>query len=334
MAPDNTSEAPSSTVLFLKGRFKSSLSNLYGLFLIEFSPDGKIASHNFVVSTFSTLFNLEPHESWTKYQELILGMRWKGNCNASVTAALSAQMTKLQQDEMLTRQLYGGVADYDYKSAENFIFDILYRMVQDKNVVLETGIEEITTQELAELKKQQPEQPEEQTDPAPDSNLGTGAFVIPVGPILAPVKGRPLYELKIGDKMMIRIMPSSERANAYIEKNKLRSENYIKPIPATVIDIKAENKNSPVEILTKIDENLYGKIVEEERQVKLRMYDPQTDGAFTKTGTSAAPKAAASGTKAVPQQGERKGFSNIIYLAFGVVAIIILSLILLLYINI
>jgi len=56
---------------------------------------------------------------------------------------------------------------------------------------------------------------------------------------------------------------------------KLREEDKINPTPGEVIDIKVgPNKKDPIEILTDLGSGIFGKIIEDEKQVKLKIYDP------------------------------------------------------------
>src|SRR5208337_856399 len=150
----------------------------------------------------------------------------------------------------------------------------------------ETGIQEITPSEYKEASKS----PEAATKPVErdDEHAGTNytdyslekdAVILPVKPIVAPIKGKPIYELRVGDKLMIYIQAISDRANYYIDYLGLREDKEIAPTMAQVIDIKAgSGKNNPTDILTLISPGVYGKFTEIEKQVKLRVYDPVTDG--------------------------------------------------------
>ena len=82
---------------------------------------------------------------------------------------------------------------------------------------------------------------------------------------------------------MVFIQPQSDRANYFIDLLNLREENEIKPTAGEVIDIKAgSGKNNPTDILTLIAPGIYGKFTETEKQVKLKLYDPLTDGPLSK----------------------------------------------------
>ncbi len=333
MAPEQEQEnyLEEESYIILKGRFKSHELNLYGLFLIIFNPNSQIESHNIVVSTFSNVFNLEPHVGWERYEENILDLKWKGHCNTSMTNSLMDQLKNLSQEENLKEQLFNSVYNYDYDSVEIFMNDLIYRIVHDKNLVLETGIQEATRDEYIATKEKR-NKSEEQSESARNKgyNLEEGAVLLSLQPILAPVKGKPLYELKIGDKIVTKIQPNSDRENYFIDLLNLRLEDHIKPVTCEIIDIKANSRNDPIEILTQIGPGIYGKIIEDERQVKLRMYDPAIDIPMSKKGIDSAriPEPAKPALKT-----EEPGISRMTFIIVGLFALILFIFAILLYVS-
>lgn len=273
-------------ILIVKGRFKSSANNLYGLFLLIFNNMKRLDTHHVIVSSYSDMYDHEPHISWEKYEEHIVDRKWKGNFNNSMTASLMDSFSKISEEPKTLQHLYEYIYNYDYDQMDIILYDIINRIIHDKNLIMETIIQEITTQEFRKVK-------EERGKPAKDDNnneqpeaTDRQAVILQVKPIVSPVKGKPIYELRIGDKIMIRIMPSSSRENYYIDMYSLREDKAIRPIPATVIDIKSTSgKNNPVEILTEITPGVYGLFTEDEKQVKLKLFDPRTDEILdSKTG--------------------------------------------------
>ena len=276
-------------VLILKGRFKSGSMNLFGQFLIIFNSNKQFESYNIVVSTFSDAYDMEPHVSWERYEENILNLKWKGNFNASMTSSLMDQFKGLADDYRSVELLFDTVMNYDYDNLEITLYDLINRIVHDKNLILETGIQELTPEEFQKTKEnrgQGRETGEDKSQPSQydDLNLAEGSVILPIKAIVAPVRGKAIYELKIGDKIMVRILPNSERANYFIDllglrDEKQRDEKKIKPTPAEVVDIKkGSGKRDPVEILVEIGPGLYGKLIEDEQQVRLKVYNPAIDG--------------------------------------------------------
>src|SRR5208337_3956784 len=101
-------------ILILKGRFKSSSMNLYGLFLLIFNNMKRIDTHQEIVYSYSDMYDQEPHVSWEKYEELIIDRKWKGNFNKSMTASLMDSFNKLAEDAKTVKLLFEHVYNYDY----------------------------------------------------------------------------------------------------------------------------------------------------------------------------------------------------------------------------
>ena len=323
-------------ILIVKGRFKSNSLNLYGILLIILNQNQKLDTYNIVVSTYSSVYDHEPHISWDQYEQAIMEMKWKGNFNASMTSSLMDQFKNIESDNELTAQIYNSINNYDYDNIDIFFFDMINRIIHDKNLILETSIQEVTLEEFVEAKEKRYDN-EDQNDSSPvaATDLEEGSVMLTVQPILAPVKGKPIYELKVGDTIMTKIIPNTDRANYFIDLLELRVENHVKPVSCEVIDIKSNGKNEPIEILTRIGPGIYGKCIEDERQVKLRLYDPAIDGPRAKqTAPPKESRKAASATTTGPGQiSEYQGFSKMTYVIIGLFAVLLIIFMLLIYIS-
>ena len=139
-----------------------------------------------------------------------------------------------------------------------------------------------------------------------------------------------VYELKIGDKIMTKIVPNSDSANYYIDQLNLRIEDRIKPIPSTVIEIKSESRADPLEILVQLAPGIYGSCIEDERQVKLRLYDPSIDGAFVKGAKKAKDNIIEESETSMAEKIE-KGMPKLSLIIGGLLVIILLFMILFIF---
>ena len=274
-------------LIVVKGRLKAKSMNLYGQFILFFNNEKKLEKYDAVVSTYSEIYDLEPHNDWDKNEGLITKTKWEGNYNKSMTNALMAQLKKLSEDSNYLIMLYENIDNYDYDNMDLMLLDIVNRVITDKNLILETGIQEVSMSEVAS-KREASQKPKEEVSEKQADAQNNYNVVIPVKAILSPVKGRPIYELKIGHKIMVNVIPNNEKAKYFIDLMKLRNEDKIKPTPGEVIDIKmGPGKKDPIEILTDLGSGIFGKIIEEEKQVKLKTYDPREDSAtgITKKAT-------------------------------------------------
>lgn len=271
-------------ILIVKGRFKSGTNNLYGLFLLIFNNMKRLETHHVIVSSYSDMYDYEPHISWEKYEEHIVDKKWKGNYNNSMTASLMDSFTKLSEEHKALKMLFEYIYNYDYDQMDVVLYDLINRIIHDKNLIMETIIQEVTTQEFRKVKEDRGKASKDEENEDKPEETDRQAVILQVKPIVSPVKGKPIYELKIGDRIMVRIIPSSSRENYYIDLYNIREEKTIKPIPATVIDIKSTTgKNNPVEILAEINPGVYGLFIEDEKQVKLKLFDPKTDDTLDNT---------------------------------------------------
>ena len=318
------------TIMIVKGRFKAASTSMFGQFILIFKNPQNFDSYNAVVSTYSDLYNTEPHEDWTKYREFISNVKWKGNFNATMTSSIMDQFKKFSEEMNSISLLYEHVSEYDYNSMDVILFDLVNRIIHDKNLILETAIQEVSQSEFRAAMEGAGSGEEARPAPAAgDEGFGIedDAVILPVKPIVSPVKGKPVYELRISDKLLVFIQPSSDRANYFIDQLNLREEgNDIRPTAAEVIDIKSgSGKNNPTDILTLIAPGIYGKFTETEKQVKLKLYDPLTDGPLSKKGATAGQKQAA---PAAPRKkgGITKG-TAVMMVLFALILILFIVLI-------
>lgn len=267
-------------ILIVKGRFKSVTMNLYGLFLIIFNNAKQLDTYHVIVSSYSDMYEYEPSISWERYEEYIVDRKWKGNYNNSMTISLMEALKKLTEDNTSARLLFDHTYNYDYDQIDIILYDLINRIIHDKNLIMETIIQEVSSGEFRKVKedRSRPQEADEEIQVETESQN----IILQVKPIVAPVKGKPIYELKIGDRIMVKITPSSPKENYYIDLYNLKEEKIIRPIPASVVDIKSiAEKNNPVEILVEIIPGVYGKFIEDEKQIKLKVFDPAIDTPLT-----------------------------------------------------
>ena len=288
-------------ILIVKGRFKSVTMNLYGLLLIIFNNTKQLDTYHIIVSSYSDMFDYEPHISWEKYEEYIVDRKWKGNFNNSMTLSLMEGLNNLTEDNNTSRLLFDHAYNYDYDQMDIILYDLINRIIHDKNLIMETIIQEVSTSEFRKVKEDR-SKPQEDDDEKP---AGTEKLniILKVKPIVAPVKGKPIYELKIGDRIMIKIVPSTPKENYYIDLYNLKEEKGIRPVPASVVDIKSiAGKNNPIEILVEIIPGVYGQFIEDEKQVRLRIFDPATDSLLTGVNQKSTNTQSSIEDKAAPHQ--------------------------------
>lgn len=316
-------------ILIVKGRFKSSSMNLYGLFLLTFNAMKKLENHHVIVSSYSDMYDVEPGTPWHKFEEYIVDRKWKGNFNNSMTASIMEAFNRISDDTKNMKILYDNVYNYDYDQMDLILYDLINRIIHDKNLVMETLIQEISLQELQNI-KQDRSKPQNSKEEEPQEKKDSHGVILQIKPVLAPLNGKPIYELRIGDRIMVKIIPTTSKEQYYIDLYNLKDDRGIKTIPGTVIDIKSSSgKNNPVELLTEILPGVYGLCVEDEKLIKLKMYDPKTDNIINE---KAKPVVKKDFTPAEINPGDTGSGKSIMIMA-GLFAIILLLFIILIMIS-
>lgn len=316
-------------ILIVKGRFKSTSMNLYGLFLLTFNAMKKLENHHVIVSSYSDMYDLETSTSWHKFEEYIVDRKWKGNFNNSMTASIMEAFNKISDDTRTLKTLYDNVYNYDYDQMDLILYDLINRIIHDKNLVMESLIQEISMDELKNIKDDR-SKPQAKDDEEPQDKKDSHGVILQVKPVLSPLNGKPIYELRIGDKIMVRIMATSNKEQYYIDLYNLKDDRGIRTIPATVIDIKSSTgKNNPIELLAEIMPGVYGLCLEDEKLIKLKMYDPKTD-----SGINEKPKSAASKENYTPVSNSKSaGSAKSIMIMAGLFVIILLLFIVLIMLS-
>lgn len=327
MAPESVQSE--GNILIVKGRFKSSSMNLYGLFLLSFNTMKKLDNHHVIVSSYSDMYDLEPGTPWNKYEEYIVDRKWKGNFNNSMTASITEAFARLAEDPRVMKNLYDNVYNYDYDQMDLIIFDLINRLIHDKNLVMETLIQEISIQELQNIKETR-SKPQNQKEEEPEEKKDNRGVILQIKPVLAPLNGKPIYELRIGDRVMVKIIPTTSREQYYIDLYSLKDDKGIRPIPATVIDIKSSSgKNNPIELMVEIVPGVYGLCMEDEKLIKLRMFDPKTDSGINEKEKTSAKKA---NNSFIPEDEKGSSGKSIVIMA-GLFTIILVLFILLVILS-
>jgi hypothetical protein len=328
MSEEQISTLSADTCLMVKGKFRAGSQNLYGLFLIQFGYDGHLLSTQISVSSYSDTYSIPLDSSWYDFESAIIQGKWKGAFNSGLTTSLQSQLEKLRQDTSYRTQIFSSVINYDLSGLNASLYDLINRIIHDKQLTLDCSIESTTLNSINEAKRQR-ENPKaaEPVAPASAYNLEKGSIILSGALILSPVKGKALFDLRIGDRIMVKIDHTVQSGQIFIDSHQLRVEGRVRPVPTEVVDVKAESRSSPVEILCRIDANYYVKCIESERQVKLRLYDPRIDGVYN---FDQARKETASGR---PRTGDQSsGISPTMLALAGVLFFLLVVFIIIIYI--
>ena len=321
----------------IKGRFKAIDTNTFGLILIFINNNLKVAENiSVIASHFSSLYETDPKGSWADMEERIFSLKWKGEFATSISRDIQSYIESTLKDDR-TEEMYNFIKQNAVSKIENTFFSMLMKPLGEKNIHIELSWEKVSGEEIQQAKEARENREAEETGPqeevqssedaalSEEFNLEEGSVVLDVNLILAPVSGIPIFELKKGDRIMVKIDASTNKGKYFIDLLNATHDGDVVPIPAQVYGVKV-NKFNEFSIVLKIGEGIFGKVIETE-PVKLKKYDPDSD----KSRAQATQKNLQSaGFGPTPRQGskEDKAINNLYWLmylgGFVVVAAILL----------
>lgn len=269
--PNNDSDlaVDNSNYLIIKGTVKANQTKINSLFIIIINEEKRIIENiSAVASRFSVINDTSPGVPWYVFNENLNNLKLKGDVSARITADLQTTLEKsLEKDrgnELLTYLKHN-----DHTKVDSLIQSIFLKPLSDKNMIVEVATENISKLDYDKIKNDRKE-PKKKKLPQTQERAVKGDLV-DIDLILAPVSGIPIYKLKKGDRIMVRIIGNSEKANYHIDNIGLRIDGNIIPLQAEVLQIKKNPQNEYM-ILCKLKDGVFGKATETER-VKLKTYD-------------------------------------------------------------
>lgn len=300
------SDLKEETQVALKGRFRAPNMRYYGQFFFLINQKGGyIDVASVVITTGSDLFNaLTPTDSWKKYESLINKLKYENKYSQAITNEFQGKLKQLALDKQFFSDLLKAMHSGKQETL-NFILGGFYRrVIKDDEFYLEAHGEKASLNDSEEKK-------DDSSGGVPGEESGN---YMPIKLDLDPIGGKDVKELRPGDKILVRILPQNDKANAYIDTAGLRTESgFIKS--ASFIITSVTYPGVGVELVGKIAEGVYGRIVEEQN-VLVRTTEPVKKAA----GGAQAQAPLAAGVPAEKKQ--------LIVIGGGVIGVVILGIVL------
>ena len=289
--------SPDTNYLVIKGRFKATASSSYGLFIVFMDNVTKnVDKIEIVASHFSTVYDTNISMPWSELQDIITKLRWKGEYATSLTHDIQATLEDLfQPGTGRGIDIWNAIKKTMINKAANFFEEFFARPTGDKGVKVEIAIETITKSDIENVKKMREQRDMlnslnlQNNQPAPkqaEQKLEESAVVLDVSLVLSPISGVPIYELKEGTKIFIKITEQTSRGQYFNDLLGASEGNEILPVPATVKKVSKEGKIYTV--LVEIGPGIYGKSLDEDT-VKVKLYDSNQDKRKLQKTIEAAP---------------------------------------------
>ncbi|HBE03144.1 MAG TPA: hypothetical protein DC049_11820 [Spirochaetia bacterium] len=263
------------TYLYIKGIIDSGGSNNYGLFIIKINKKtAELDSANSIISRFAQFIEgYNCTDPWHKFEDTIINKRFKGDYQINITNDINSAFIKEVNKSIIASALSEADSG-DSKIIFEYLHPLLSRLLLDKAFKLAVRYEEINEAEILLHYKEKKQQEAQQKKPS-GSAAGEDIFSIQNGVltgvnlVLAPVSGVPIFSLKAGDEIMVRVDESTEKGKQLSHLyGKHDSEGRARPIKARIEKIIQSGK-SEWKILTLLHDGVYGKTIESE-QVKVK----------------------------------------------------------------
>ena len=267
--------------IFIKLHVSSTKYNLLSVVLLKINNNNKILENIDAVaiklSQFSEPINI--NDSWLKHRNYINKKRFSAKYDNKLTLGIINEINNLTNYSIAYENLIEEILKAQRQKQLSNIGDILKpyfsRVMFDKGILIEVNTELVLKQDIDDSNLREENKPHHEFSSSP--NLGThgddffnvsNGTLFSCAPVVAPVNGTPIFNLRVGDQIMVKLLKS----NAYEEKLKnlfkIITSNSDSPyVPAKIVKIrKEENEYS---ILVKIENKVFGKIFETE-QIKIK----------------------------------------------------------------
>ncbi|HMY10816.1 MAG TPA: hypothetical protein PKM44_14710 [Turneriella sp.] len=248
------SELKNEPVIAVKGRFRAPNQRYYGqFFYLINNKGGYIDVASVVITVGSDVYNaLNPTDSWKKYESLINKLKYENKFSQAITNEFQAKLKQLALDKQYFADLMKAVVGNKAETLNFVLANFYRRVIKDDEFYLEGHAEKASLDG------------NDETPASQEADIGGADGVyLPVKLDLDPISGKDVKEVRPGDKILVRVLPETERANAFIDGAGLRTDSgFVRSAPFTVTSVIYPGVG--VELVGKLKEGIYGKIVEEQ----------------------------------------------------------------------
>lgn len=236
-------------------------------------PIFKIDRFDLIVSQNSETSSLGVNDSYrdcmNKIQKLTLSGQFSQSSTISLTNAYNNQFT----NDSFMEEFSHYIENKDTAKLKTLFEQSIHKVLGRAEYDYVCFIDNVTQEELDGTAVTSIQ---EETKKSPYPSIPDGASILNYQFVLSPVGGTIATDLRIGDKVLIKINKDTSAGSSAIQSMKLNAENgQIIPCPAEIVDIIKKEKNALL-FVAMISENLYGLYTEEESGVKVKMAELST----------------------------------------------------------
>ena len=247
----------------IKGKILSPRQNFYGLVIIFFDNKSNLVQNlNLVLSIYSETHDVQITIPWSQFEKSIQTMIFNGNFSQDITLSVADKLKMDSKAVMFGSELRSSINKNKTELINDQFKHTLRKILNDENTEFESAFESLTNEELAKGRISEETQATESSDDT--MSVPTDYRLINAKLILAPIDGKLISNLTVGETIMVNLIPKSLAENSIIDKMKLRKpDGTAKPVAARITKIQPYGKG--FQLLVNITDNYYAKIIEEEK---------------------------------------------------------------------
>ncbi|MBP7282129.1 MAG: hypothetical protein KBA66_11160 [Leptospiraceae bacterium] len=260
-----------SDLYFIKFVARDSIQRTFVIFAaIANKQKNTIEKFETVVSHSPELININSDYTYKDVVNRIQKFIFEGNHvqSATLTLANSFRNSFTSESYMVELMYY-----LEYENSEKLnelIKQNLAKVLWKGEYLINTIFHSIEREEIdaSAVREDSIEKPKEKD--LEEGLIPPGSLVAKFTYVLSPVTGSRVDELKIGDRIMVKFAPDDEVSSNVINLLSLKDDGgIIRPVPATVVDIKKYPKE--VDTIIKVTDGVFGRYKEVETTVKVKM---------------------------------------------------------------
>ena len=257
----------------IKGKFQSQMKKIYGIFFFIMNRElNSVDTASVIVSLYSHVYDININDPIFEFDSKIRQIKSEGQYALSATNSLQSSLKNISQDYTFYREIDPYLTSMDNERLEPILKSFFSRVLEDKRIEMQVKIQEADEDDISLPPSPEDEFMDEELDSDWEDRYAgkldhpptPSRTILEVNLILAPVGGKLVTELEVGDQIMVRVRPNIGNSDHYIDLYNLRSDGgHILPVVSKIISFnKGEGK---CEIIVQITEDVLGRVWEEEK---------------------------------------------------------------------
>jgi hypothetical protein len=269
--------------IVVKGKFKGKETNTYGLVIFILNKAKKSLDHvRALVSYNLEIYKVSIRDRWDIFDREItrLNLREKEKVHRQ-----SLKLKSGLKENFINNKIRGKYFKYlkelDLENFKNYLAQNIGNIIKDRKIEMEVEVDNLTSFtsfgiRLKEIDEERKEEKEEKKEEA--------KIILKVSPIIAPVSGIKVTELKSGDNLLIYIIDKTDLGIYLGELMGAIKNDRLIPIVTEITEIE-KIEDEKLKIMVKIGEGVFGEahISEEVNVVKLHSEQDDKEGDLLQT---------------------------------------------------